>query len=189
MVSAPRPPCGCWRNNRPPFSASHQGSRFNISPCRGLSLSLSPLLSHRPDPARNHPTAERGGEPAFLNLVFVRFFGPRTGVCNALVVECRLPRSCFRSPPLDPVTVGFPAWPTRSRSASVVSLFAVTPVTFVHGYGLRTPLFFLYGGQAGTFFGPPGWCSFPSFLCLPETHRRPPSTLLDVSSGVFFCPR
>lgn len=80
VVSAPRPPCGCWRNSQPPLSVSHQGSRFNISPCRD-SPSLSPSLSHWL--AQNHRRPSTENPPSCPRL---GAFGSRKDVCNALVV-------------------------------------------------------------------------------------------------------
>lgn len=83
VVSAPRPPCGCWRNSQPPLTVSHQGSRFNISPCRdspSLSLTLSLCRLTSPEP----PTAELG-EPAFLFLLMLFWIEERV-VRNALAL-------------------------------------------------------------------------------------------------------
>lgn len=103
VVSAPRPPCGCRRNNQPPLSVSHQGSRFNISPRRN-SPSLSPTRSlTSPGPNRRPPSSENPPSSSRLCAVgteegSLQRPGARLGSA-ILCLQCAIGPCYGRSPP------------------------------------------------------------------------------------------
>lgn len=126
VVSAPRPPCGCWRNSQPPLSVSHQGSRFNISPCRDVP-SLSPPLSHWLAQNRRRPSSENPPSCPRLGA-----FGSRKGVCNALALvlklrflslQCAIGPCHGRFPCRAELKHGGPGAVCRAREASDGSMF------------------------------------------------------------------